>query len=267
MKKYILLLVPFIFWGCEKDFNTVVDSAPVNSSVVKINTADSFTYTKADSSVVISIQLNSSSGITSVSANIIASDFVQLNDSPVILSDNGDITNNGDTTAGDNVFSKKFPLSTYYPNGTYTVQYFVTDNSGSTKMLAVHSFTFNNMQTSVAPVISDLTMPDSISLGTSFTSSVKVSDGNGSSDIDSVYYIIYKPDGTMIVNSEGISRFPLYDNGATNLSGDVTQGDGIFSMKLTIPSGQPTGKWKFEFIAVDRERLTSNIITHNLVVQ
>jgi hypothetical protein len=267
MKKYILILIPFIFWGCQKDFNTVIDTQSVNSQVIKVTMADSISYKQTDSLIVVSIQLNSSSGIKSVSANIIASDLTQLNDSPLILYDNGDIPDNGDTTKGDNIFSNKFPLSRYYPNGTYTVLYFITDNSNNTQMAAVHSFIYNNLQTAIAPVISNLNMPDTVSIGASFTFSVKVTDGNGLSDIDSVYYILYKPDGTLIVNAQGISKFPLSDNGDTGVSGDVTAGDGIYTMKLTFPSGQPTGSWKFELIAVNREGLTSNIITHKVVVQ
>jgi len=266
MKKYILILILFIFWGCQKDFNTVVDTQSANFQVLKATMADSISYKQTDSLIVVSLQLISSSGIRSVSVNIIASDLTQLNDSPLILYDNGDIADNGDTIKGDNVFSNKFPLSRYYPNGTYTVQYFVTDNSNNTQMTAVHSFIYNNLQTAVAPVISNLFMVDTVAIGTSFTFSVKVTDGNGLSDIDSVYYILYRPDGTLIVNAQGISKFPLSDNGDTDVSGDVTAGDGIYTMKLTFPSGQPTGLWKFKFAAVSREGLESNIITHNVVV-
>ena len=267
MKKYILILIPFLFWGCQKSFNTVVDSQPVNIQVVKVTTADSVSYNQADSTFVISVQLNSSSGVKSVEANIFSPDYNQLNNAPVILYDNGDIANNGDVKQGDNVFSNKFPLSTYYPNGSYTIQYFITDESNNTQMEAVHSFGYSNKQTNNAPVISDISMPNAVSFGTSFIFSIKVNDGNGLSDIDSVYYQLFKPDGTLIINSQNISKFPLSDIGDTGTTGDVTAGDGIYTNKLTFPAGQASGSWKFQFIAVDREGLQSNIITQHIVVQ
>jgi hypothetical protein len=267
MKKYIIILIPFIFWGCQKSFNSLVDAPSTTAQVINILTADSAAYHQADSTIVLSVQLSSSSGVKSVEANIIAADFSQVNTSPVILYDNGNLADNGDAKAGDNIYSNEFPLSTYYPNGRYTVQYYITDESNNTQLVAVHLFTFNNMQTNKAPVISDLSMPGNVSLGSSFTFSLKVSDANGLSDIDSVYYQLYKPNGTLVVNSQGISKFPLSDIGDTQTTGDVTAGDGIYTMKLTFPSGQPTGSWKFQFKAVDREGSYSNIITQNVVVQ
>jgi len=267
MKKYILILIPFIFWGCQKSYNTVVDSQNTNPQVIKITTADSVSYSRADSTVIISVQLNSFSGVKSVQANIIASDFTQLNTEPLILFDNGDAKDNGDAVKGDNIYSNRFPMSTYYPNGQYTVQYFITDDNNNTQLEAVHTFGYNNLQTNKAPIISNLNMPGSISLNISLLFSVKVTDANGLSDVDSVYYKLYKPDGTLILNSQGISKFPLSDNGDTPTTGDVTAGDGIYTMKLTFPSGQPTGSWKFQFTAVDREGFQSNIITQNVVVQ
>ncbi|MCL5030946.1 MAG: hypothetical protein M1480_18220 [Bacteroidetes bacterium] len=267
MKKIIFILIPFIFWGCKRDFNSVIDTQPVNFQVTKINTVDSFTYQTSDSLMTLSIGFNSSQDINSVYANVFDSDMNQINLSPIILYDNGNIQDNSDTVKSDGIYSNKFPLSHYYPKGNYQIQFFVTDILNNNSLAAYHSFAFDNGQTNVAPVLSNLTMPDSTSFGKSFTFTVKAEDQNGLSDITSVYYQLYRPDGTLVVNSQGISEFPLSDNGDTGVTGDVTAHDGIFTNMLTIPSGQQTGTWKFVFQAKDRGGLLSNTISHNLVVK
>ncbi len=267
MRKLIFIIIPIIFWGCKRDFNSVIDSQPVNFQVTKINTVDSVTYQPTDSLMTISIAFNSSQDINSVYANVFDPDMNQINLSPIVLFDNGNIQDNGDTVKGDGIYSNKFPLSHYYPKGNYQIQFFVTDILNNTSLTAYHSFSFDNGQTNVAPVISNLTMTDSTSFGKSFTFTVKAEDQNGLNDIISVFYKLYRPDGTLIVNSQGISEFPLSDNGDTGVTGDVTAHDGIFTNMLTIPSGQQTGTWKFVFQAKDRGGLLSNTISHNLVVK
>ena len=196
MKKYIIILIPFIFWGCQKSFNSLVDTQSAGSQVIKITTVDSTFYNQEDSTIVISVQLNSSSGVKSVEANIIDPTYNQLNSSPLILYDNGDVAANGDAAQGDNIFSNKFPMSTYYANGNYTVQYFITDENNNTQMAAVHSFKYNNMQTAKAPIISDLNAPDTVKISSdaiAINLSIKVSDANGLSDIKTVFFNSFVP--------------------------------------------------------------------------
>jgi len=263
MNKYIYILLPFIFWGCQKDFNSVVDSTPSSYQVAKILGTDSVMYYQSDSLIVISIGFNSSNGIKTVSANVIASDQTQLNTAPIILYDNGNFPDNGDTVKGDNIYSNKFPISHYYPVGVYQIQYYVTDNSNQTNLAAVRSFYFDNGQGEVAPVISNLVAPDTVSLGSSTTPiflSVHVYDTNGLNDIQSVYFNSYFPNG----NPSSANPFKMYDDGT---NGDQTAGDGIYSLIVGLPSNVQTGTYRFEFQAVDRSGSVSNKITHNLVVK
>ena len=81
-----------------------------------------------------------------------------------------------------------------------------------------------------------------------------------------VYYEMYKPDGTQQVNSQGLSQFPLYDNGDTSGTGDLTAGDGRYSFKLTFPVEIEIGTWEFRFYAEDRSGALSNVISHNIEV-
>ncbi len=261
MKKLFLLLIPILLGGCKKNFNGIVDNQPTSYQVKDIITADQFTYAPYDSLITISITLNSPVNVKSVFANVYDPDNNLLNNSPVELS------NNGNTTNGGNTYSNKFPLSHYYPKGTYQIQYFITDNSNNTNLAAVHSFVYDNGQANASPVISNLVMPDSVSFGESFIFSVAASDSNGLNDILTVFYKLYRPDGSLVTNAQGISEYPLSDNGDFSITGDDKANDGIYTNKLTFPSGQPAGTWKFEFQAKDRSGLYSNIITHNIIVK
>jgi hypothetical protein len=267
MIKYIIILLPFIFWGCQKNFNSVVNPLPVNSRVLKVTTADSLTFNKSDSLIVVSIQLSSSTGIESVEANIIASDQTQLNDSPIILYDNGDIADNGDSVKGDGIYSNKFPLSRYNPDGIYTVQYSITDDNNNTQIAAVHSFVYNNGQPLTAPVISNLVAPDTVAIETQkvlIFLSVQVNDTLGLQDIKSVFFNSLSPPDDQ--PSSG-NPFIMYDDGT---HGDAVAGDGIYSLIVELlppPTVVPKGTYTFEFQAVSKEGVTSNIITHYIVVQ
>ncbi len=269
MKKiFIILPLILLIVGCQKDFNNVVDSSqPENYRVIGVYTPAQFTYNPGDSLITISAQLNTSANIQKVVFNILSSDQTQLNNSPVQLFDNGNLSQNGDTVKGDLVYSNKFPLSHYYPKGSYEIEIYISGNSGNTTLAAVHSFNFNNGQANVPPVLSGLSMPDTVSFGVSFIFSIKASDQNGLSDISTVFYKLYRPDGTMVTNSQGISEYPLSDNGDYSVTGDITAGDGTYTNKLQFPSGQPTGSWKFTFQAKDKSGALSNIVTHNLVVK
>ncbi len=267
MKKLFIILLLILLGGCQKNFNNIVDSQPESYQVIGVYTPAQFTYTPGDSLITISIKLNTSANVKKVVCNILSPDQNQLNNSPVQLFDNGNLSENGDTVKGDLVYSNKFPLSHYYPKGSYEIEFYITPNSGNTKLAAVHSFSFSNGQTNVPPVLSGLSMPDTVSFGSSFIFSIKASDQNGLSDIVSVFYKLYRPDGTMVTNAQGISEYPLSDNGDYSVTGDVTANDGIYTNKLQFPSGQPTGTWKFVFQAKDRSGAFSNTITHNLVVK
>ena len=265
MKKYIYILLPFIFWGCQKDFNNVVDSTPSSYQVSKVYGADSVMYDPSDSLMTISIGFYTSKDIQTVSANVIASDNTQLNTDPVILYDNGNFSENGDTVRGDNIYSNKFPLSHYYPKGIYQIQYFVTDISNQTKLAAVHTFVFDNGQGNVAPVISNLVAPDTETIQSvtiNIFVSVFVHDDNGLNDIKSVFFNSYiPPDG----HPSSQNPIIMYDDGT---HGDVTAGDGIYSTYVELPSsGVPKGTFKWEFQAQDRGGLLSNKIIHYLVIK
>ena len=178
--------------------------------------------------------------------------------------DNGN-TVNGDTTANDGTFSNKFPLSTYDLNGIYNIKYFITDKSNTSKQVASGTFPYNNGQPNSAPVISDdVVFPDSavVTTPTVILTSVKAFDENGPRDIERVYFIVYRPDGT--TNN---SQVLLFDDGDFEGHGDQLAGDGIYSLLIIITPENTKGTYRFEFQAKDRSGELSNIINHSLLIQ
>ena len=258
------LIIAFILLGCEKEFDNVIENYNPDYQVKLVSPSDSIQYNPVDSLITIRIAFNSPANIQSVFCDIYAADNAKLNSEPFSLLDNGKIEN-GDDLNGDGSFANKFPLSEFYPNGIYNIKYFVTDKSNSTNQVALGTFKFDNGQTNIAPVISDdIVDPDTaIVAGTTvILTSIKALDQNGLSDIDKVYFVVYKPDGTTN-NSQNL----MFDDGNLTDHGDQTAGDGIYSLLIQITSANQKGTYRLEFQAKDRGGKLSNIINHSLLIQ
>jgi hypothetical protein len=266
MKKFaLLILLPIVFWGCEKTYDSVVNPKQNNSiQVTNILPVDSVDYLTSDSVLTFAVTFNSSDQIQDVYFNIISPAGIQVNSSPIYLYDDGNLSVHGDSAGADNTFSNKFTMSNSYINGVYIVKYYVTDIYKTTSFISAQNFVFDNGKDRFAPVISNLDLPDSVAIGQTFSFSVMAVDSNGQGDIEMVYYELYKPDGSQVVNSQGVFQFPLFDDGQTSTDGDVTANDSTYTVLLTFPFGQPTGNWRFEFQAIDRTNLLSNKIIQNL---
>ena len=274
INKFYRYIITIFFWiiflifnGCEKDFNTVIDAQIDNIQVASVRAIDLIVFNPADSSFTFSIRFSSVNGLNIVSINIFSPSNNIINDQPLGLLDNGNITNNGDTTAGDLTYSNKYLFSRNFENGSYNVEYIVTLNDGATKIIASQHFIYNNGKLNTPPVISNLIQPDTVLINVQFTFSVVVNDPDGLQDIKEVYYELFMPNGTKIINNQGISQFPLFDDGNTISNGDVTAGDGRYTVFLTFPSSVTLGSWKFDFTAKDKVGLTSNTITHNVEIK
>lgn len=269
MKTRIISLLSFsllltLFFGCEKEYDAIIDSKSSNYQVNLVQPSDSITYNPADSLITIRISFNSGSTIQSVYCDVYASDNLKKNTSPVSLLDNGNSAN-GDDIANDGKFANKFPLSESYPNGIYSIRYFVTDKSNITKEAAVGTFKYNNGQANIAPIISDdIIEPDTAIVNdtTVILTSVRAFDSNGLSDIEKVYFVVYRPNGT----TSGIQNV-LFDDGNVSLHGDQIAGDGIYSLLIQITSANAKGTYRFEFQAKDRGGKLSNIINHLVLIQ
>jgi hypothetical protein len=266
MKKsvFTILVVSLFYSGCEKDFDTVVDQNPASFQVTGVRTIDAFKYIPGDSLLLITITFNNSSDIKIVFSDIYAPDGARLNSKSFGLLDNGK-TENGDFVAGDNTFSNKFPLSQSNPNGKYTINYYVEDKNYVIEQVAIQSFNYDNGQTNIAPLISNTNIdPDTLIVAdtTLIQISVKAEDQNGLNDIERVYFIVTRPDG-----SSNNTKVDLYDDGKITDHGDQTAGDGIFSLKIQVDQNNMKGSYRFEFQAIDRGKKLSNIINHFVLIQ
>ena len=260
----ISLILVFIFIGCEKEYDTVIENYNPDYQVKLVSPSDSIQYNPLDSLITIRIAFNSAVNIQSVFCDVYAADNSKLNSAPLVLLDNGQIVN-GDDINGDGFFANKFPLSELYPNGIYNIKYFVTDKSNSTNQVALGTFKFDNGQANIAPVISDdIVDPDTavVTDTTIILTSIKVFDQNGLSDIDRVYFEVYRPDGSTN-NNQNL----MFDDGNLTLHGDQTAGDGIYSLLIQITSANQKGTYRLEFQAKDRGGKLSNIINHSLLIQ
>jgi len=171
-----------------------------------------------------------------------------------------------DEYPNDGIYSVKVFFSKNFAEGNYSIKFYALDQYEQIRKLGAHSFKYISKTTNYVPILSNLSLPDSVKINIPFAFSVQVEDSNGLSDIQKVYYELYRPDGSKVANSQGISQFPLFDDGAENSSGDSTANDGIFTVRLTFPSGQPLGNWKFDFSASDRSNKLSNIISKQIVL-
>ncbi|MEO8232497.1 MAG: hypothetical protein ABI638_09445 [Ignavibacteriota bacterium] len=263
----ISLLLAIIFAGCDKQYDTVIENFNPNYQVKLVSPSDSIRYNRVDSLITIRIAFNNFSSIQNVFCDVYAADNTKLNSSPLSLLDNGKIAN-GDDVAKDGSYANKIGLSEYYPNGIYNIKYFVTDNSNTTKQVALGTFKFDNGQNNIAPVISNLILADSLNVGVSFVFSVLATDQNGYNDILRVYFELYRPDSTLVTDGNGNSKFRMYDDGNLTVYGDQVAGDGIFSFKNSFLDDVSTqrGFWRFEFEAIDIGNKLSNKIIKQVKV-
>ncbi len=266
---FILILLTFT--SCDKLPGDVVDLPAVNYEVKSITAPDSVQISDQTNGLITSVEINNPNAVKSVWFNMVSNDGSAAILTNIILLDNGNLTGNGDQKAGDGIYTGRTTLSSSLKSGQYQLEYFVQDKiqaSGSnTKMVGSKLIKVLGAVVNSSPVISNLVMPDTVDMGNQFSFSVTVSDSNGLTDIKEVFYELFDPDGTQISNSSGITKFPMFDDGDENSSGDVVAGDGIYTTLLTFPSGQKTGFWEFRFKAADKSNAESNTIIHKLYLK
>lgn len=270
IKSLAIFLLLFILSACEEIPDGVVEQTKVYNKVKSISAPANFSYSQSDSILVTTIEFESSKYIGKVWMQIKSEDGTTTMISTLPMLDNGNYTANGDQKADDNIYSAKAGIGKKYSNGKYFIEYFVEDNvkplNENVSKVAVHFFNYNNNQVSYSPVISNLTILNSVSRGESFVFTLKVEDQNGLGDISQVYFKLFRPDGTLADPQNGLGYFLMVDDGNIDIFGDQSAGDGIYSFKNSFSSTALTGQWKFEFQAKDKSANLSNIITHFLNV-
>lgn len=257
MNKFVqIILIGIIVIGCDGISDSIIDPSTADILVTNISAPTELEFSSPDIEVNTSITFSSSETIEKVWFRLTSQDGSTV------------ITSFTEMEKNQNVYSGSFKMTEQDPNGIYTIEYFIQTNIQEEKKMASHNFSFENMQNNVPPVISNLNMPDQIDRDIVFKFSVDVEDENGYEDVKDVFYQLFRPNGEQVSNSQGISEFPLFDDGNTEVNGDEVAFDGIYTVLLVFPSSAAeTGTWKFEFNARDRNDELSNTITHNLVVQ
>jgi hypothetical protein len=269
MIKKILQLSALLFLsiliGCEQKFDNVIDNISNDFQTVEVLPVNNINYNSADSLITLSIKFNSSENIQNVFCEVYAPDNSKSN---ITLFDDGKVSN-GDFIKGDNIFSNKIAFGYFSPSGIYNIRYYVTDLSNNTSLVALGSFKYSNGQNNVAPVIFDEEIvPDTLILtGTHLIQvSIHASDENGLSDIDKVYFVVYRPDSSTNNNFNY-----MFDDGNFSAHGDQVAGDGIYSLRIQIVYNSSTdpqrGTYRFQFQAEDRGGKLSNIINHYVLIQ
>ncbi len=231
--------------------------------VTSVSSFKDFTYLPGDSSITVFVKIQSFESVKQVYFNIYSSDSKKINSSVVNLFDDGKTAEHGDFTASDGTFTNKFPLSQSYPVGNYLIEFFVDDVEGETKKAAVQKFFYDNGQSNVAPVISDLVAPDSVTVvdpKSVIFISIKATDANGLNDIRSVNFTSRKPDSTIAGTIE------MFDDGGAK-SGDQTASDGIYSVLIEVTPQNQKGIYTFDFKAEDQRKAVSNIISHKINIK
>ncbi|MBU2492590.1 MAG: hypothetical protein KJ571_08205 [Bacteroidetes bacterium] len=267
--KILLILLTIVFYSCDGLTDDIVNSPNSEYRVSDITAPEYIVFQETDSSLVASIKIDNSDVISQVWYNVITPNASETVINNVAMFDDGNKANYGDEEAGDGIYSGKTYLGKSIPSGKYLLQFYVKDNvnneDDNIRVVGFHQLEFDNGQNKIAPVISDLVMPDSIKRGVDFIFTIKVTDENTLADISQVYFQFTRPDNT----SSG--TILMVDNGDINL-GDETAGDGIYSFKNSFSDGSSSeaaqlGEWTFVFRAEDKGGLLSNEISQIILVQ
>lgn len=255
MNKIIYLLLPLFIISCEEIPDSEI-TTPVDSyQVTKISAPTEFVYSQSNRQFTAIVEFTSTTGVQNVFFNIFSPSGKQINTESVRMKDDGDL-DVGDIVANDKKYSAIFQFPDVNSNGNYKLYFYIEDNE-KTVNAAVHFIKLSNFE-NATPVISDLVMPDTVSVGVNFTFTLKASDSNGMDDLDRVFFSFIGATGEVI----GL----MHDDGNSNF-GDQKSGDGIFSYKSFFTEEARGQERTFTFQARDRGNAISNTITHKLYVK
>ena len=271
MKKPVAILVMTLaFWiSCEVPVEPKVETDPVGDIV--------FTYLQDQAEVYVSAGFEDPFNGVSVSyVRLLWYGIRGLNhDDPdsIFLNDHGDF---GDILRDDNVYSRKIPTGdlknalTYTDTGDVYLEVSAMYLDSALYALA-DSFSLGN----IIPRIDSLDAPDTLRIPASGlrtdTIRVWVSDADGLEDIKWVGFRSLRPDGTYANRNRPIF---LYDDGGEVIllepditSGDLIEGDGIYSYVVVLHSQTTPGSYIWTFQAQDLGNAYSNVVTHTVSVQ
>ena len=282
LKKYFFLFIIFVVLpclsGCEKNYSTVVDStasAPImkdgsfSVSVVNTDTINIARHPVRNPDDTLTIrgiaQVSIDSSVGRISSTIVGYSVTNINFLSSLTE--GMLHDDGlppDTKANDQVYSGYIEFQVQrVVVGVFSINLWCESTTGyfsNTLLLPLQIVRSNR-----PPVLSNLVADSLISISGIDQNYIQIiitaTDPDGQSDIRMVYFNSYKPNGSP---SSG-NPFLMYDDGDfSGSSGDSKVGDGLYSLKVGLPTN--AGTYRFEFHAVDRSNDTSNTIIKDIVV-
>jgi hypothetical protein len=230
-------------------------------AIFRIEAPDSLSVEKPG--LLFSITVSDSDGISDVvqayfESNNLNDDYAKFEQ---YLFNDGDLENHGDEIPGDSIFTTKITSDfSGGKSGDYDLNFYVQDSYGEkNKEVYSHRIYIGNLP----PVIEGIIMPDTIHIPTGSDYnykmiSVQVSDPEGLSSIDSVYFFSLKPDSTLANSGH---PFTMVDNGkAFDISnwllyanyGDQQAGDGKYAYALVVMKDFEPGIYTFIFYVRDK---------------
>lgn len=175
------------------------------------------------------------------------------------LFNDGDYDNSGDWMAGDSIFSYRLNSSFAAGRlGWYDLQFESLDQFGRIDQSPRFAIYIENGVGEIVETMVPERMQRPAAAGTYNREllTARVSDPQGLSDVDSVYFFSRKPDGTFANNGLPIllrdNGKPFNINNPSEEVGDALAGDGIFSFSLILYNDAQTGIYEFSFYMRDR---------------
>ncbi len=270
MKRVFIILIAIFVYACKDSDSSFIDVNFSNPPVVKslkiepervnLDTIITGDEKNPEDTLNISFKLTATVIDKDGQMDISKTNYQILNPLKGITLKSGELNRINDSTFyGEPSFKIKRKES-----GIYLIKVFAIDKVGFTGNEVY--FNFELYRGNRPPVISELNAPDTVFLQSQtvlIKMTIRATDPDGDSDIKSVQFNSFKPDGSP---SSG-NPFKMYDDGnASGISGDDKAGDGIYSIIIQLPPNTQKGRYRFEFQAIDKANETSNIITHFLTV-
>lgn len=176
------------------------------------------------------------------------------------LFNDGNLNDHGDLFANDSIFTMKLD-STFAAGkiGSYWFNYYVEDSFNEINFIvpAPNIFIQNK-----PGIIKYTDVPTTTGRPADLQLTLNANDPQGLADIDSVYFLLEKPDGTFGGNG---FKFDLQDNG-DSFYGDLVEGDGIFSKIVSISASNDTGLYVFHFYLRDHADNLTGVVKDSMSV-
>jgi hypothetical protein len=183
------------------------------------------------------------------------------------LFNDGNFNDHGDLFANDSIYTMK--LDSTFAAGKidpYIFHFYVEDSFNELNAndvsagIQIENFAGTILSTSVPDSIEKPTTPGNT---VPFELNATVTDPQGLADVDSVYFLSEKPDGTF--SGSGF-HFILYDDGDMQNRGDDVANDGEYSLVIQIADSNDPGIYKFYFYMRDHVGHLTSVSKDSIVV-